>query len=236
MDIEGLGEERVHQLVEAGLIEDAGDIYSLTVERSSPLERIGEMSASNLVAGVEASKSRPLAKLLVGSRHPPRRADRGAGAGARARAASTRSRGVGGGARGGRRASVRVIARERRGLLRHRRTGRWSRSCGAGVNLDRAATAAAPADGPSLTGCTFVLTGRARGFTRGRRGRASTARGGKVTGSVSKKTSYVVVGENPGSKLAKAEQLGVTILDEDALRPPPGARSRRPRPNRSPRP
>src|SRR5260370_37047300 len=66
MDIEGLGEERVRQFVDAGLLADAGDIYSLTVEQLVPLERIGQKSAENLVASVEASKSRGLARVLVG--------------------------------------------------------------------------------------------------------------------------------------------------------------------------
>ena len=69
----------------------------------------------------------------------------------------------------------------------------------------------------TLTGRTFVLTGGLDGFTRERAEAEITARGAKVTSSVSKKTSYVLVGENPGSKLAKAEQLGVTLLNEDAF-------------------
>ena len=73
-------------------------------------------------------------------------------------------------------------------------------------------------DGPSLAGLTFVITGTLPSMTRDEAQAELEARGGKVTGSVSKKTSYVVVGESPGSKLAKAEQLGVATLDEDGLR------------------
>jgi DNA ligase (NAD+) len=69
----------------------------------------------------------------------------------------------------------------------------------------------------TLAGHSFVLTGGLENFTRDEAAAAVTARGGKITGSVSKKTSFVVVGENPGSKLAKAEQLGVTLLDEEAF-------------------
>ena len=83
MDIEGLGEERVRQFVDAGLLADAADIYSLTVERLLPLERMAQKSAENLVAGIEASKTRGLARVLVGLEHPPPRADRGAGRRAR---------------------------------------------------------------------------------------------------------------------------------------------------------
>ena len=88
----------------------------------------------------------------------------------------------------------------------------------AGVNFQGPEKVEVRTDGPSLAGMTFVLTGTLPSMTREEAQAELEARGGKVTGSVSKKTSYVVVGESPGSKLAKAEQLGVTILDEDALR------------------
>ena len=88
----------------------------------------------------------------------------------------------------------------------------------AGVNFRGPEKVAAPVDGPSLDGLAFVLTGTLPTMTREEAQAELEARGGKVTGSVSKKTSYVVVGESPGSKLAKAEQLGVPMLDEDGLR------------------
>ena len=119
MDIEGLGEERVNQFVEAGLLTDAADVYALTVERLVPLERIGERSAQLLVAAIDASRSRPLAKLLVGL--GIRHVGPSAAHGPRPRAGEPRRHrvGVGGGARGrpGRRWRDR---RERRCLLRHR--------------------------------------------------------------------------------------------------------------------
>jgi DNA ligase (NAD+) len=218
MDIEGLGEERVTQFVEAGLLNDAADVYDLTVERLVPLERIGERSAQLLVAAVDQSRSRPLAKLLVGLgiRHVGPSAaqalarelgslDAIAAAGAEELAAVA---GVGGVIA---ESVVAFFANERnRDLVR--------RLVDAGVNVQGPPKAEVRTDGPSLAGMTFVLTGTLPSMTREEAQAELEARGGKVTGSVSKKTSYVVVGESPGSKLAKAEQLGVTTLDEDALR------------------
>jgi DNA ligase (NAD+) len=86
----------------------------------------------------------------------------------------------------------------------------------AGVNLEGPAASAEPQD-TSLVGLTFVLTGSLERHTREEATAQIESRGGKVTGSVSKKTSYVVAGEGPGSKLGKAEQLGVQVLDEDSF-------------------
>jgi DNA ligase (NAD+) len=215
MDIEGLGEERVHQFVEAGLVEDAADVYELRVVRIVPLERIGERSAQLLVQAIETSKQRPLWRALVGlgiNHVGPTAAqalarnfaDLDAIANA-AEDALTAIDGVGP-----------IIARS---------IGQWftidrnrrlvSRLRDAGVNLTgEPDTAAIAAVDDSFAGLTFVLTGSLERHTRDEAAAEIVARAGKVTGSVSKKTSYVVVGESPGSKLAKAEQLGVAILDE----------------------
>jgi DNA ligase (NAD+) len=218
MDIEGLGEERVTQFVEAGLLKDAADVYDLTVERLVPLERIGERSAQLLVDAIEQSRSRPLAKLLVGLgiRHVGPSA-----AQALARELGTLDaiqqadqeqlaavEGVGGVIAS---SIVEFFANERnRDFVR--------RLVDAGVNVQGPPKAEVRTDVPSLAGMTFVLTGTLPSMTREEAQAELEARGGKVTGSVSKKTSYVVVGASPGSKLAKAEQLGVTTLDEDSLR------------------
>jgi DNA ligase (NAD+) len=227
MDIEGLGEERVTQFVDAGLLHDAADVYSLTVEQLLPLERIGERSAQLLVDAVAQSRAQPLAKLLVGLgiRHVGPSAaqalarelgdlDAIAGASVEELAAVT---GVGGIIA---ESVVAFFANERnRGLVERLRA--------AGVNFRGPEKAAVRTDVPSLAGLTFVLTGTLPTMTRDEAQSELEARGGKVTGSVSKKTSYVVVGASAGSKLAKAEQLGVALLDEDALRellehgPPP---------------
>jgi DNA ligase (NAD+) len=218
MDIEGLGEERVTQFVEAGLLTDAADVYSLTVDQLVPLERIGERSAQLLVDAVDQSRSRPLAKLLVGLgiRHVGPSA-----AQALARELGSLDAiatapveelavvvGVGGVIA---ESVVAFFANERNRALVERLRD-------AGVNFQGPEKAQVRADLPSLAGMTFVLTGTLPSMTREEAQAELEARGGKVTGSVSKKTSYVVVGASPGSKLAKAEQLGVATLDEDALR------------------
>jgi DNA ligase (NAD+) len=218
MDIEGLGEERVTQFVAEGLLHDAADVYDLTVERLVGLERIGERSAQLLVDAVEASKSKPLAKLLVGLgiRHVGPSASQAlarelGSLDAIATASHEELAAVEG--LGGVIASsvVEFFANERnRDFVR--------RLVDAGVNVQGPPKAEVRSDGPSLAGLTFVITGTLPSMTRDETQAELEARGGKVTSSVSKKTSYVVVGASPGSKLAKAEQLGVATLDEDALR------------------
>jgi DNA ligase (NAD+) len=219
MDIEGLGEERVHQFVDAGLLDDAGDVYSLTVEQLVPLERIGERSAQLLVDAIEASKVQPLARVLVGlgiAHVGPTAATalaRALGHLDRIASASveelTAIEGVGP-----------VIAESVQRFFalptNQAMVGKLRR---AGVNLEGpAAVEPAAPGGVSLAGLTFVLTGGLEGLSREQAQAEIEARGGKVTSSVSKKTSYVVVGENPGSKLTKAQELGRPILDEDGLR------------------
>jgi len=219
MDIEGLGEERVAQFVDAGLLSDAGDLYALHTDQLVNLERIGEKSAENLLDGIGASKQRPLAKLLVGLgiRHVGPAAavalarelghlDRIAGAPVEE---LTAVEGVGP-----------VIAESIHQFFATTRNHRVVEKLrGAGVNFEGPPPAeVADVGGVSLAGRTFVLTGGLDGFTREEAQAEIEARGGKVTSSVSKKTSFVVVGESPGSKLAKAEQLGVTIVDEARFR------------------
>ncbi|MGZ4798959.1 MAG: NAD-dependent DNA ligase LigA [Acidimicrobiia bacterium] len=218
MDIEGLGEERVHQLVGAGLIQDSGDLYSVTREQLVELERMGEISARNLVQGIEDSKQRPLARVLValGIRHVGPTAARALAAslGHLDRIANATDEeleavdGIGPVIV----ESIRVwfTVPTNRALIEKLRA--------AGVNLTGPAPSEGPTEAQTLTGRTFVLTGGLEGFTRDEAAGAITARGGKITGSVSKKTSFVVVGENPGSKLPRAEELGVTLLDEEGFR------------------
>jgi DNA ligase (NAD+) len=215
MDIEGLGEERVHQCVEAGLLEDAADVYALSVEKLVPLERIGTRSAQLLVDGIEASKQRPLWRALVGlgiNHVGPTAAQALARSFANLDAIAAASEEA-------------LTAIDGVGPIIARSIGSWftidrnrrlvARLADAGVNLtgDPGSSAVEIVD-DSFAGLTFVLTGSLERHTRDEAAAEIAARGGKVTGSVSKKTSYVVVGESPGSKFTKAEQLGVPILDE----------------------
>jgi DNA ligase (NAD+) len=217
MDIEGLGEERVRQFVDAGLLSDAADIYDLDVERLVPLERIGGRSAQLLVTAIENSKQQSLARLLVGlgiNHVGPSAAQafaRELGHLDRIAAASEEElvavEGVG--------ATIAQSIRRFFELDRNRTL--IDRLRAAGCNFEGPAPAAVSTEEQTLANLTFVLTGSLEARTRDEAAAAIEARGGKVTGSVSKKTSYVVAGESPGSKLTKAEQLGVTILDEAAF-------------------
>ncbi len=218
MDIEGLGEERVRQFVDAGLLDDAADIYTLTAEVLVPLERIGTRSAQLLLDAIEGSKSQPLWRLLVGLgiNHvgPSAAQDLARSLGHLDRVANaseeelTQIEGVG--------PTIAQSLQQWFSIDRNRRLVDRLRD-EARVNVE-GPPAAAPSEEPqTLVGLTFVLTGTLPGRTRDEAAAEIEARGGKVTSSVSKKTSYVLAGESPGSKLAKAEQLGVTILDEDAF-------------------
>jgi DNA ligase (NAD+) len=215
MDIEGFGEQRAYQFTAAGILGDVGDIYSLTPERISRIEGFGELSINNLLAAIEASKSRPLPNLLIGLniRHLG-----GAGAQLLAKAFGHLDSIL--------QASVEEIAAvegigpkiaesvhgffaspSNREVIDKLRA--------AGLNF---AGPAAPDVPQTLTGLSIVVTGTLEGWTREEAEEAVTSRGGKSPGSVSKKTTAVVVGDAPGAaKLAKAEALGVPILDEPAF-------------------
>jgi DNA ligase (NAD+) len=217
MDIEGLGEERVRQFVDAGLLEDAADIYALTVDRLVPLDRIGERSAQLLVDAIEASKRQPLWRVLVGlgiNHVGPTAAQALARAFDDVNAIMTAT-------------EEQLTAIDGVGPTIAQSIGRWFSIDRNRRLLERLRAAGVDPPGErgqqreivdaSFAGLTFVLTGSLENRTRDEAADEIAARGGKVTSSVSKKTSYVVVGESPGSKFAKAESLGVTILDEDAF-------------------
>jgi DNA ligase (NAD+) len=235
MDIEGLGEERVLQLVSTGLLNDAADLYDVTPEQLAGLDRFGALSAANLVAGIDASRSQSLSRLLValGIRHV---GPTGARAVARAfvtlhaiAAASVEQLAAVDGVGGIIAASlaeflsadtnVAVVERLRRAGVSMEEPG------AAGTEGGRAGAATLP---QTLEGKTVVVTGAVPEYTREGAEEAIVARGGKSPGSVSKKTFVLVVGESPGaSKLKKAQDLGIpqldaasfqTLLDTGALR------------------
>jgi DNA ligase (NAD+) len=215
MDIDGLGERIVRQLIEAGLLEDLADLYYLKREGLLPLEGFAEKKADNLLAAIEASKTRPLPRLLaalgirgVGDVVAALLADHFGSldglAGASQEELETIA-GIGPTTAG---AVVEYFAdpHNRRVIEKLRKAGVQMRA-EAPVTESRA-----------LEGLTFVLTGTLPSLTRDQATALIEAHGGKVTDSVSRKTAYVVVGESPGSKLDKARSLGVPTLDEDGLR------------------
>jgi DNA ligase (NAD+) len=215
MDIDGLGDMLARQLVGKEVVRDLADLYELDVETLSGLERMGKVSAGNLVAALERSKSRGFRHVLygLGIRHVGVSA---AGALAEefgsmeALLAADRDRleqveGIGPTLA----ESVREFfdAPENRAVV--------ARLAAHGV--DMTAQRRAPASGP-LAGRTFVVTGTLASLSRSEATQAIEERGGRVTGSVSKKTDYVVAGEKPGTKLDRARELGVAVLDEKAFR------------------
>ncbi|HLJ84846.1 MAG TPA: NAD-dependent DNA ligase LigA [Candidatus Eremiobacteraceae bacterium] len=217
MDIEGLGDKIAEQLVEADLVHDVGDLYSLTAAQVGDLPRSGEKSAANLVRNIAESAGRPFWRVLyglgirfVGSQTAQLLA--GDFADIDALAAADESELVEVEQIGPKiAAGVAQFFHEphnRKVVEKLRR---------AGVNLRGEPRSAASASG-KLAGKLFVLTGTLGGMTREEAAAAIVDAGGKVVGSVSKKTDFVVAGDKPGSKLAKAESLGVPVIGEDELR------------------
>lgn len=216
LDIEGLGWKTVDLLVDAGLIEDPADLYGLSREELVPLERMAEKSASNLLTGIEKSKSAPLDRLLValGIRHVGARIAQilaGHFGSLQALAAAKEEDLL----------EIETIGPEIAASVVaffSSKTGKTlvGRLTEAGVNPESRAPRRAPATGP-LAGRTFVLTGALERMTREEAARRIQEAGGKVTSSVSSKTDVVVAGADPGSKLDKARSFGIEIWDEARL-------------------
>lgn len=214
MDIRGLGYERVRQLLDEGCIAGVADLYDLTAERLQELERFGEQSASQLVAAIAASRTRPLAVLLfaLGIRHAGKTvaqilARRFGTMTALAQASLDEIEATPG---VGPTIAEAVVAffREKTNrelLARLRRAG-----------LTMTEPHAVSAGGP-LAGQAYVLTGTLPALSRQGATELIEQAGGRVTGSVSRKTTAVVTGEAAGSKLDRARELGIEIIDEAEL-------------------
>lgn len=210
MDIDGLGESIVEALVDGGLVKSPADLYDLKKVQLLGLEGFKEKKAQNLIDGIEASKTRPFDRILfaLGIRH--------VGSGS-ARVLAQNFPSIG-----------KLMAADVQTLEEIRDIGPIvgksivdffqclenrrliERLQAAGVNSEQAAKAGSD----EFAGLTFVLTGTMESLSRDEAGELIRARGGAVTSSVSKNTSYVVAGEKAGSKLTKAEELGIKVLSE----------------------
>lgn len=212
VDIEGLGYQTVDMLMQRGLVTSPADIYTLQPDDLLGEEGWGETSVGNLLAGISAAKDRPLGQLITALGIPL----------------------VGG-------TVARVLARRFRSMERllaasdeemaevdgigpeiARSVREWAHEPETAELVAKLAAAGVRLEDPEpegidlelLEGVTLVITGTLDGLSRDAAKTAVEDRGGKVTGSVSKKTSAVLAGASPGSKLAKAEQLGVPVIDE----------------------
>jgi DNA ligase (NAD+) len=211
MDIDGVGPAVIKQLIGKELVKTPADLYFLTVGQLAELERMGKKSAQNAVDAIAASKDRGLERLLyalgirqVGQKAGKILAARFGSFDALAEATEeelTAIDDVGG-----------ITAAYIREWLESPQSKHLiSRLKEAGVSMEAAQQSA----GEQFKGMTFVLTGALEKFTRDEAAALIEARGGKASGSVSKKTTYVVAGENAGSKLRKAEELGIPVLTEE---------------------
>lgn len=214
MDIDGLGPAILEQLTREGMVSSPADLYGLTVEQLAGLERMGQKSAENLINAIDKSKQNDLHRLVYALGIPH--------IGAKAAQLLCRSfpsmekvisataeelaeiNGFGG-----------VMAEEIVDFFSHASARELvDRLAALGVNMQAAEQEQA---GSIFEGKTFVLTGTLPNLSRKEASELIQRNGGKVTGSVSKKTSYVLAGEDPGSKLDKANTLGIAVLSEEEL-------------------
>jgi DNA ligase (NAD+) len=236
MDIEGAGWAVLEQLLERGLVKTRGDFFRLTVDDLAGLDRFARKSAENLKASIERSRRRPLARVLnslgipqvgeqtaidlagwIADRWPPEGMDPGDWTALVARSLPTVTAeefqevpGIGA-----------VVAASIAGYFGDPASAAvLADLVDAGVVAEPPARRVAPGSGTAgpLAGKTVVVTGTLSGFDRAGAEEAVRAAGGRASGSVSKSTSYILAGENAGSKLARATELGVPVLDEEGFR------------------
>lgn len=210
MDIDGLGPAVVDALFKAGLIKDVADLYSLQVADLTPLERIGEKSASNLVQAIAETKKQPLSRLLfglgirfVGAKAARLLAEEFGSLDALLQSGHEQLTAIP-------EIGDTIAASVVKELHSPEMQDLIDRLKAAGVNTAQPRHQS----GGVLAGKTFVLTGTLEGFTRDEARVLIEEQGGRVTGSVSAKTDYVIAGDKAGSKLEKAKELGVTVLNE----------------------
>ena len=216
LEIEGLGEKNAYRFLEEGLITDAASIYDLTAERVGELEGFGEISARNLIDEIEGSKRQPFSRVLyalgipgVGYVNAESLAEHFGTMDALLAAQPDEieeAEGIGP-----------VLAEQVYEELHEERAEELiKRLRKAGLRMELDASERRRQGGP-LEEKTFVLTGTLPNLSREQATKLIKRAGGKVVNSVSKKTDYVVAGDSPGSKLAKAEELGTDVLDEHGL-------------------
>jgi DNA ligase (NAD+) len=215
MDIEGLGEKQVAILQQRGLVKVDADFYRLEEEQLMELEGFGEISARNLIKAIEASKERPFARVLFGLGIEEVGEVTGRNLAMRFRDIDALL-----GATNEEIAQTHGVGEKMASAIREQLDDERMRALIGdlrGIGLRFSEEGPPPSEGP-LAGKTVVLTGSMPHWSREQATERIMAAGGRVTGSVSKKTDYLVAGESAGSKLEKAERLGVPVLDEAALR------------------
>ncbi len=217
MDIEGIGPALIDQLVDKGIVNSLTDLYALSAEQIAGLERMGQKSAEKIIAGIEASKNRGLARVLtslsirhIGEHNARLLAEEFGDMDALVSAPEERLAAIPGVgpivAESVRRffqseAGIRIVE----DLKKH------------GVKLSEETTLQKPASGSKFEGKTFVVTGTLSHYSRAEIEELIRRHGGKTTSSVSKKTDYVVAGADAGSKLDKARELGVAVIGEEEV-------------------
>ena len=213
MNIDGLGPQIVELLLDNALIKDVSDLYTLSASEVASLERMGEKSAANLISAIEASKSRGLERLIfalgirnIGTVAAAAVAERFGSLKACMNATFDELVALSDFGAVTAESVVDFFSKEENIKL-----------CERLISLGLFTECTAVVASNALLGKTFVLTGTLPNLSRDAASALIRAAGGKVVGSVSKKTSFVVAGEEAGSKLTKAQALGITILDEDAL-------------------
>jgi DNA ligase (NAD+) len=217
MDIEGLGDVLVEKLVDSGIVRTVADLYDLKLEQIAELERMAEKSATNLINQIENSKTRGLQRLLygidirhVGERYAKILANHYRSIDKLAEATVEELDAI-------HEIGLTVAVSVFNFFRNPRNIETIERLKAAGVKMEIDGGDSASFD-ENFVGKTFVLTGKLEQFTRDEAARLIEERGGRVSSSVSKKTDYVVAGEDAGSKLTKAESLGVKVLSEDEFK------------------